>query len=76
MASVKFVKGSEEYEMFMDYWKFVQKHYEVEDSDDYWTDALADITKFDKKYSDYPFAHKLALAYIDELEERRRLWQE
>jgi len=72
MAEVKFLKGSEEYQMFVDYWALVQRHYEIEDNDDYWENALVDIKKFDEKYSKYSFAHKLALAYVDELEEKRR----
>ena len=70
MAAVKFLKGSEEYQMFVDYWALVQRHYEVSDSDDYWSNALTDIEKFNEKYSNYPLAHKLALAYVEELDER------
>jgi len=70
MAVAKFLKGSEEYQMFVDYWALVQRHYSVEDTDEYWKSALADLNKFDEKYSNYPLAQKLALAYVDELEER------
>ena len=72
MAAVKFLKGSEEYQMFVDYWALVQKHYEVDDTDAYWESAVTELGKFDKKYSNYPLARKLALAYLDELEERAK----
>ena len=35
MASVKFSKGSEEWQMFIDYWNLCQKHWQVESTDEY-----------------------------------------
>lgn len=35
MASAKIEKGSEEWQVFMDYWKFIQDYY-APDNDDAW----------------------------------------
>ncbi len=71
MAEVKFAKGSEEWQMFMDYWGLCQKHWNPEDNDAYWEDAVKDTDNFYKKYNSQ-FARKLALVLIDELELKSR----
>ena len=34
MAEVKFAKGSEEWQMFMDFWALCQKYWEPEETDE------------------------------------------
>ena len=36
MGSVKLLKGSEEFEMFQDYWKMMQSVWSVENTKEYW----------------------------------------
>ena len=50
MAEVKFAKGSEEWQMFMDFWALCQKYWEPEDSDEWWEETLREIDVFAKKY--------------------------
>ena len=69
MASVKFDKGSEEWLMFMDYWNLCQKYWQVEKNDDYWDKAIADTNAFCEKYKVLSLAKKLALAFIEDLDE-------
>jgi hypothetical protein len=39
MAAKKFLKGSEEWMMFMDFWKLCQDFWEPEDNQDYWQNS-------------------------------------
>ncbi|MCR5755527.1 MAG: hypothetical protein K6G30_12050 [Acetatifactor sp.] len=68
MAEKKFVKGSEEWQLFMDYWALCQKYWTPEDTDEWWDEALSEINQFAKKYGNGMFARRLALALVDELE--------
>lgn len=69
MASVKFDKGSEEWLMFMDYWNLCQKYWQAERTDDYWEKVIADTNAFCEKYKVLSLAKKLALAFIEDLDE-------
>lgn len=72
MAEVKFAKGSEEWQMFMDYWALCQKYWESDNEDDYWNALAREANAFYKKYGT-DFAKELALAIINEAE---RKWKE
>lgn len=69
MAEKRFVKGSEEWQLFMDYWSLCQKYWEPENKDVYWENAVKNTDEFYKKYNT-EFARTLALCLIDELERR------
>ena len=69
MAEVKFKKGSEEWQMFMDFWALCQKYWEPEDSDSYWEDIIKDTDNFYKKYNT-DFSKSLALSLVDYAESR------
>ena len=70
MASVKFQKGSEEWMMFQDYYKLVQKYYIPEDTDEYWEEVVKEVDIFVKKYqANVPLARNIALAFANTLEE-------
>ena len=68
MAEVKFAKGSEEWQMFMDFWALCQKYWEPEKTDEWWEKALHDIDVFSKNYGSTVFVRGLCLALVRELE--------
>ena len=70
MASVKFAKDSPEWYMFQDYWKLCQKFWIPEKSENYWDDTINGIREFMKKYSNITLASGLAIALVDDLENR------
>lgn len=70
MARKKFEKGSEMFEMFMDYWKLVQDFWIVEKDDSYWDKLVEETTIFCKKYGNENYPRSLALALSNELERR------
>ena len=72
MGRVKLQKGSEEFELFQDYWNLLQEYWGVEENDAYWQKAIADNDAFYQKYKT-PFARDLAVAYMTELERRFKL---
>ena len=67
MAEQRFVKGTEEYVMFNDFWKLCQSFWVPEDTDEYWQ-KLHDAAKEFGKHS--RFARFLALVYISEMEQK------
>lgn len=67
----KFEKGSEEWQMFMDYWELCQKFWEPEDTDIFWKSVIDEINAFCKKYGT-DFSRKLALALVNELEAKAK----
>lgn len=68
MAEQKFTKGSEEWMMFQEYYQLVQKFYVPENVDNYWKELHDALTDFGNKYG--RFAKKLALAYMNEMEQK------
>lgn len=70
MAAVKFLKGSEEWMMFMDFWKLCQDHWKPERNDAYWERVTSETTQFFDKYKDFPLAKRLAESLVDTLEEK------
>ena len=68
MAEVKFSKGSEEWQMFMDYWALCQKYWEPEETDEWWEEALGKIDELSKKYGSTVFIRGLCMALVNELE--------
>lgn len=69
MAEIKFAKGSEEWQLFIDYWELCQKYWRPEDNDDYWESVVKETDVFYKKYNSQ-FARSLALTLVEELERR------
>lgn len=64
MATKKFEKGSQEYEMFFSIWQLAQKYYVVEpDNDEYHLNILRDANAFREKY-DTPWGKALSKAVI------------
>lgn len=74
MASKRFEKGSEEWQMFTDFWVLCQKYWVIEENDEYWEQAIKAADDFYKKYKGKNefFAKKLALALTDTLSEKEK----
>lgn len=72
MAEVKFQKGTEEFQLFKDYWTLIQSYWIPEKNDTYWDDVQKDTAEFYKKYNT-SFAKDLAIAYLNELERKSKL---
>ena len=68
MAEVKFAKGSEEWQMFMDYWALCQKYWQPEKTDEWWDEVISEIDKFAKKYGSTVFVRGLCMSLINKLE--------
>ena len=69
MASKKFNKGSEEWMMFTDFWNLCQKYWILEDTDEYWESVISSTNEFYEKYNNIPLSKRLALAFIDAMED-------
>lgn len=71
MSAIKLQKGTEEFEMFRDYWKMLEENWGVEDSEAYWNKVIEDTDAFYRKY-ETEFSNELALALINELERKAK----
>lgn len=70
MAEKKLSKNSEEWAMFHDYWRLVQKFYEPEpQGSPYWTALVDEIGAFAERYKS-KFAEGLAFEYVQMIERR------
>lgn len=72
MAAKKFLKGSEEWMMFMDFWKLCQDYWEPEGNQEYWKNASESVMSFGRKYESMIFARIIALAFMDYLEAKAK----
>lgn len=72
MASRRFEKGSEEWEMFSSFWKICQRLWDPEDNDEYWEQVVNATDDFYNKYkaNNEIFSKKITLALVGTLEER------
>lgn len=68
----RFVKGSEEWVIFQDFYKLCQKVWIIEDSDKYWNHVKEEIDNFWQKYKDDIFAKHLGFSILNTLEEKVR----
>ena len=69
MAEQRFNKGSEEWMMFMNYWKLCQKFWIVEKKDDYWDSLKDETNEFYEKYKNITLSKYLFVALVNSLEE-------
>lgn len=60
----KLGKGTEEFEMFQEYWTIIQNYYIVEDTEKYWEMLIESLNVFIKKYG--KFGYSLAMAFFNE----------
>ena len=71
MAAQKFEKGSEEWQMFMEFWQMCQTYYIPEETDEYWDGVMESGNNFLKKYKT-PFANGLFWAFFNEMERKMK----
>lgn len=71
MASVKFIKGSEEWLLFTEYWDLCQELWNADQTDEYWECAIHKADAFYKRHNTQ-FARSLVNALMDELERRSK----
>lgn len=71
MGIVRLQKGTEEFEMFRDYWRMLEENWGIEETEEYWDKVIADTDAFYKKYKT-AFSKDLAVALINELERRTK----
>lgn len=72
MAGKKIVKGSEEWQMFQDFWELAQEIWEPEDTDEYWELVGEKTKEFYEKYRT-PYACGFAVGLVNTLDE---VWKE
>jgi hypothetical protein len=58
-------RGTEEFELFGDYFKICKKHWQVESTDEYWENLIDDCNEFCEKYKDYKLAREIARAFCN-----------
>ena len=56
-------RGTEEFEMFGDYFQFCKKYWNVKETDEYWEKFIEDGNVFVKKYIGFDFAKDLFWAF-------------
>lgn len=71
MAAQRFEKGSEEWQMFMDFWQLCQKYYVPEETEEYWQSVIDGGNAFIKKYNT-SFARGLFMAFHMEIERKMK----
>ena len=71
MAENKFPKGSDEWQMFVDFWRVVQKYWIAEDNDEYWKALIKEVGDFNKTHKTR-FASKLMTAFYLEQEAKAK----
>lgn len=71
MTPAIFSKDSKEFQMFGDYWNLCKKYWNIKQSDsDEWEQFVYDVQEFCEKYECVSLARKIALALLNDLEER------
>ena len=68
----KFSKGSWQWNFFQEYWKFVQKYYIPEDTDEWWEEVDSESKKLKKKYGNTQFVRDLIMAHMNKLERKSK----
>lgn len=63
MAAERFESGSEEWLMFVEFWKMCQMYWKVEDNDKYWQELTAAIDDFYEKFKHIHLAKELAVSF-------------
>lgn len=72
MAEKRFVKGSEEWVIFQDFYKLCQSIWIIEGNDIYWDHVKDEVDGFLERYEGDVFAKYLAFALLNTLEEKEK----
>lgn len=65
-------KGTEEFEMFGEYFRICKKYWDVSNSENYWESFINDMNLFYVKYKEIPHAKNLFKAFMLTQNERSR----
>ncbi len=68
MASKNFGKGTEEWMMFVEFWKMCKDYWIAEDTDEYWNELIQKSNEFSEKYKDIipgELSTKLVIAFCE-----------
>lgn len=69
---VKFEKGSEKWQMFVDYYKFIQDYGAPENSDGWWQELIDKSNELCYKYGNQQYVKDLVMAHVNELERKEK----
>ena len=69
MARKEIKSGSEEFEMFRDFWELFKDNAIVENTEAYFEKVTGDAQRFYQKHEN-PFARDLSIAVVSEIERR------
>lgn len=69
MAKKNIQSGTEEFELFRDFWNLYKENAIVENNDAYFEKVIQDTEKFYQKYKT-PFAKELGIAVVNEMERK------
>lgn len=67
---VRYEKGSENWQMFVDYYEFIQDFGEPEESDKWWQKLIEKSDELCSKYGKRQYIRDLVMAHINELERK------
>ena len=65
-------KGTEEWQMFGDYFNLCKKYWKPTLDDAYWDNLINDVDKFVKKFESIGLAKQIALTFIDYQEKKAK----
>lgn len=69
MARKNIQSGTEEFELFRDFWNLYKENAIVENNDAYFEKVVQDVENFYQKYKT-PFAKDLGIAIVNDIERR------
>lgn len=65
-------KGTEEWQMFGEYFNLCKKFWNVSADDEYWDMLIYVTNEFHKKYKDIPLSKELVLGFVNAQEKRAK----
>ncbi len=66
-------KGTEEFEMFGDFFKICKRYWDIQDTDKYWDDLVKETDIFCKKYETEILSQKLMFSFLETQEIKNRI---
>ena len=68
----KYVKGTQEFNFFMEFWQLLQKYAEPDGTDSFWDEAIHSFSALQEKYKDVFFTKNIIVGYMDALSDRSK----
>ena len=75
MASKKFEKGSEEWQFFNDYYKFLQQFYEADNEEEWFQKLMESGEELIKKYAQTNISKYVQSLVFSHFEDGERRWK-